>query len=92
MKLADKKSAWILFAWLLVIVSATCQVAATHWHRQLVSTWQVSEHRRLELEQDYGRLLLEQSALTAHGRVERLAKGKLNMKDVKDVQVIRSSR
>jgi cell division protein FtsL len=68
------------------------QVAATHWHRQLVSGWQVSEHQRLGLEQDYGRLILEQSALTAHGRVERIAKEKLHMIEAKDMQVIRSSR
>ena len=82
----------IVLAWLVVIVCATLQVAATHWHRQLVSDWQVSEHKRLGLEQDYGRLLLEQSALTAHGRVERIAKDKLNMIEALDVQVIRSGR
>ncbi len=90
---SSAKQSFILFAaWLLVIVCATLQVAATHWHRQLVSDWQVSEHQRLSLEQDYGRLLLEQSALTAHGRVERIAKEKLQMIEAKDVQVIRNSR
>ncbi|MFT6113550.1 MAG: cell division protein FtsL [Oleispira sp.] len=89
---AAKHNTLILLAWLLVIVCATMQVAATHWHRQMVADWQVSEHQRLGLEQDYGRLLLEQSALTAHGRVERIAKEKLNMIEAIDVQVIRSSR
>jgi cell division protein FtsL len=89
---AAKKNALILLAWLVVIVCATMQVAATHWHRQMVASWQVSEHQRLGLEQDYGRLLLEQSALTAHSRVERIAKEKLNMIEAIDVQVIRSSR
>jgi cell division protein FtsL len=89
---AAKQNALILLAWLVVIMCATIQVAATHWHRQMVANWQVSEHQRLGLEQDYGRLLLEQSALTAHGRVERIAKEKLNMIEAIDVQVIRSSR
>jgi cell division protein FtsL len=89
---AAKQNALILLAWLVVIMCATMQVAATHWHRQMVANWQVSEHQRLGLEQDYGRLLLEQSALTAHGRVERIAKEKLNMIEAIDVQVIRSSR
>ncbi|MFT4766612.1 MAG: cell division protein FtsL [Oleispira sp.] len=89
---AAKQNALILLAWLVVIVCATLQVAATHGHRQMVANWQVSEHQRLGLEQDYGRLLLEQSALTAHGRVERIAKEKLNMMEAIDVQVIRSSR
>lgn len=89
---AARQSVMIFFAWLIVVVCATLQVAATHWHRQLVSGWQVSEHQRLVLEQDYGRLLLEQSALTAHSRVERIAKDKLQMIEAIDVQVIRSSR
>ncbi len=89
---AARQSLIIFIAWLVVIVCATLQVAATHWHRQLVSGWQVSEHQRLGLEQDYGRLILEQSALTAHGRVERIAKEKLRMIEAKDMQVIRSSR
>lgn len=92
MKSVSIKHGWLLLAWFVVIVSATLQVSATHWHRKLVSTWQVSEHQRLELEQDYGRLLLEQSALTAHGRVERIAKDKLDMREAQDVQVIRKSR
>jgi cell division protein FtsL len=37
-------------------------------------------------------LLLEKSALTAHGRVEKIAKRKLKMIEPIDVQVIRSSR
>lgn len=87
-----KQSLMIFAIWLLVITSATLQVAATHWHRNLVSDWQVSEHQRLVLKQDYGRLLLEQSALTAHGRVERIAKDKLQMIEAKDIQVIRTNR
>lgn len=89
---AARQSLMIFIAWSIVIVCATLQVAATHWHRQLVAGWKVSEHQRLGLEQDYGRLILEQSALTAHGRVERIAKEKLHMIEAKDMQVIRSSR
>jgi len=87
-----KQNLVIIFIWILVMVSATLQVAATHWHRNLVSDWKVSEHQRLILKQDYGRLLLEQSALTAHGRVERIAKDKLQMIEAKDIQVIRIAR
>lgn len=92
MESSGKKTLLLLAAWGLVVVCATLQVAATHWHRQLVASWQVSEKQRLVLEQDYGRLLLEQSALTAHGRVEKIAKEKLDMIEAKDVQVIRASR
>jgi cell division protein FtsL len=89
---ASKQTLLILCAWVVVMICATLQVAATHSHRELVAQWQVSEHQRLALEQDYGRLLLEKSALTAHGRVEKIAKRKLKMIEPIDVQVIRSSR
>ena len=92
MSFSAKQNLIILALWFVVIASATFQVAATHWHRQLVAVWQVTERQRLGFEQDYGRLLLEQSALTAHGRVERIAKDKLQMIEAKDIQVIRSSR
>lgn len=90
MSLSAKQNLMILALWFVVIISSTLQVAATHWHRNLVSDWQVSEHQRLGLKQDYGRLLLEQSALTAHGRVERIAKDKLQMIEAKNIQVIRT--
>ena len=92
MSLSAKQNVMILALWFVAIISSTLQVSATHWHRQLVAGWQVSEHQHLVLEQDYGRLLLEQSALTAHGRVERIAKDTLQMIEAKNVQVIRSSR
>ena len=92
MSLSSKQNVIILALWIVVIISAALQVSATHWHRQLVAGWQVSEHQHLVLEQDYGRLLLEQSALTAHGRVERIAKDTLQMIDAKDIQVIRPRR
>jgi cell division protein FtsL len=92
MSFSAKQNVTILTLWLVVILSASFQVAATHWHRQLVAVWQVTERQRLSFEQDYGRLLLEQSALTAHGRVERIAKDTLQMIEAKNVQVIRSSR
>ena len=88
---SSKQSLTIVVLWMLVIISATLQVSATHWHRNLVSGWQVSEHQHLVLKQEYGRLLLEQSALTAHGRVERIAKDALQMIDAKGIQVIRTS-
>lgn len=92
MILASKQTALIFCVWALVIFSATLQVAATHSHRELVAQWQVSEHQRLALEQNYGRLLLEKSALTAHSRVETIAKRKLKMIEPTDVQTIRSKR
>ena len=78
----------ILAAWLIVVVLAAVQVAVTHWHRDLVSRWQKLEEQQLSMQQEYGRLMLQRSALSAHGRVETVAKKKLNMQEPEDIQVI----
>lgn len=83
-----KKRYWLLLIWLLVVVLAALQVATTHWHRELVAQWQSLEERQMELQQEYGRLMLERSALSAHGRVETVARKKLNMQEPEQLQVI----
>lgn len=79
----------LLMLWLFVVALAVLQVGLTHWHRQLVGQWQGLDTQRIDLQREYGRLMLERSALTAHGRVERVAKKKLNMSEPEEVQVIR---
>ena len=85
---AGRQRYLILAAWLLVVVLAAVQVAVTHWHRDLVSRWQKLEEQQLSMQQEYGRLMLQRSALSAHGRVETVAKKKLNMREPEDIQVI----
>jgi len=85
---STKQKYLILAAWLIVVVLAAMQVAVTHWHRGLVSHWQSLEERQMSLQQEYGRLMLEKSALSAHGRVETVARKKLNMQEPESVQVL----
>ncbi len=63
----------------MVVVSALAVVQSTHECRQLYAQLQVLELRRWQLEEEYGRLLLEQSTWAAHHRVERVATDELGM-------------
>lgn len=78
-----------LLLWVMVLASALVQVVVTHQHRHLLQQWQQQDARRLSLQQEYTRLLLERSTLTAHGRLDRLARQHLNMTDPQQVQVLR---
>lgn len=77
------------FLWALVVVSAVAQVQVVSWHRNLLQEWQGNDRTRHELAQEYTRLVLEKSTLTAHGRIDSLARKKLNMKEPEHTQVFR---
>lgn len=77
------------FLWSLVVVSAIAQVQAVSWHRDLLQEWQSADQKRHELTHDHTRLLLEKSTLTAHGRIDSLARKKLHMKEPEHTQVFR---
>lgn len=78
-----------LLLWLVVLVTALAQVAVSHQHRELLQRWQKEDARRLVLQQEYTRLILERGTLSAHGRLDQLARKQLNMTDPKQVQVLR---
>lgn len=78
-----------LVLWLLVLLSALVQVGVSHHHRELLQQWQQQDARRMALQQEYSRLVLERSTLSAHGRLDLLARKQLNMTDPKQVQVLR---
>lgn len=65
---------------LSVLVSALAVVEVTHINRQLFRVYQGLVDRRDEIEVEWGQLLLEQSALAAHARVERVATTGLHMR------------
>ena len=73
--------------WLSVIASALVQVLAVQWHRDLMQEWQQTDQLRQTLRQEYSRLVLEKSTLTAHGRIDAEARRRLNMKDPDHTQV-----
>ncbi|WP_101760182.1 cell division protein FtsL [Oceanicoccus sp. KOV_DT_Chl] len=63
----------------LVVCSATAVIYSSWKSRQLFSDLQMQSREAVRLEEDWGRLLLEQSTWASHVRIERLAKTKLNM-------------
>ena len=77
-----------IFLWLLLVVSALGQILVSHQHRQLMQAWQQQDSKRVKLQQEYTRLLLERSTLGAHNRLDRLARQQLNMTEPKQIQVL----
>lgn len=63
----------------LVLVSAFGAIHSTHACRALYTQLQVLESSQWYLQEDYGRLLLEQSTWASHYRVEKVALGDLGM-------------
>jgi cell division protein FtsL len=62
-----------------VAVSALAVVDSTHRSRELFNEWQQLQRREWALEEDWERLLLEQSTWAAHERVSQIAESKLEM-------------
>ena len=63
----------------LVLLSAFAVIYSTHACRQLYAQLQVLESSQWGLQEDYGRLLLEESAWASHHRVEKVARAELQM-------------
>jgi len=64
---------------LSVLASAFATIHSTHACRDLYTQLQVLESSQWYLQEDYGRLLLEQSTQASHYRVEKVARGDLGM-------------
>lgn len=75
----------------MVVASALAVVYSRHESRRLFVELQQLNKQVDELNIEWGRLQLEQSAWSAHGRIERIAVSKLNMKlpDADEVVYIR---
>ena len=63
----------------LVVISAFGTIFSTHACRALYTSLQVLESSQWHLQEDYGRLLLEQSTQASHYRVEKIARSDLEM-------------
>lgn len=63
----------------LVVLSAFATIYSTHACRALYKQLQVLESAQWYLQEDYGRLVLEQSTQASHYRVESIARGDLGM-------------
>ena len=76
----DRSLYWMsAAAMLLVLLSAFAVIHSTHACRDLYTQLQVLESRHWHLQEDYGRLLLEESTWASHHRVEKVARGELSM-------------
>ncbi len=62
-----------------VLVSAFSVILSTHQCREFYAKLQVLEASQWYLQEDYGRLLLEQSTWASHYRVEQVATRELGM-------------
>lgn len=72
---------------LLVLVSALGVVYSSYKNRQLFSDLQQQSYETMHLEEEWGRLLLEQSTWASFERIERLAKSELNMVEPNPLEI-----
>jgi cell division protein FtsL len=63
----------------LILVSAFGVILSTHKCREFYARLQVLEASQWYLQEDFGRLLLEQSTWASHYRVEQVARRELGM-------------
>lgn len=63
----------------LLLVSALGVVVSAHQNRELFNTLSELQAERDGYQREWSQLLLEQSALSAHGRVEQLASERFGM-------------
>jgi len=74
------KLVWInASALCLIVISAFGVIQTSHACRQLYAQLQILEASRWYMEEDLGRLLLEQSTWASHHRVEKVAVRDLGM-------------
>ncbi len=83
-----RTSGGLLLCWALVLASALAVAYSTHWSRVLLNELAGEMAGREKAQAEWGRLLLEQSTWTAHGRVETLATRQLGMRVPEPGEVI----
>ena len=71
-----------------MMVSALAVIHAKHRNRMLYVELRELQSVRDDLNVDWGRLQLEQSTWATHGRIEKIARQKLNMRNVDYDKVI----
>jgi cell division protein FtsL len=64
----------------LVLASAVAVSWSAHWNRKLLNQLYGELSVRDKANAEWGRLILEQSTWTAHGRIEKLASEQLQMR------------
>jgi len=69
----------IMILLIITFVSAISVVYVKHYNRKLFVEVQQLEKQRDDMEIEWGKLQLEQNTWATHGRIERIAKEKLQM-------------
>lgn len=69
----------MLLILMLVVATALGVIFSSHQSRQLFGDLLQYSREKSRLEEEWGRLLLEQSTWASHSRIERLAKSELHM-------------
>ena len=85
-------TSWLLvMLFVLVLGSAVAVVYSKHESRKLFVQLQTLKKERDRMDIEWGRMQLEQSTWATHGRIERLARKKLDMKipEAENVIIIR---
>lgn len=72
----------------LVVFSALAVIYSSYKHRQYFNEYQQLANQRDELQVQWGQLLLEQSALAAHSRIEKVVTKRLGMYVPEPSQII----
>ncbi len=90
-KHSSRRLAWLSAGTLvLVLASAFAVIHSSHACRELYASLRELESSQWYLQEDYGRLLLEQSTWASHYRVEKAARSDLGMlpPDLEHVRVV----
>ena len=77
--LVEKRSLLTAVVACVLVVSAVSVIYSSHQSRRLFNDWQMLQKEAYQLDEDWGRLLLEHSTRAAHDRIERLASERLTM-------------
>lgn len=75
----NRKNLWAGLLLIAVVVSALAVSYSAYESRRLHNQLQQALEQRNRAQVEWGRLLLESSTLTSPGRIEQLARDKLNM-------------
>lgn len=81
----DKKKAfrqqilWVLLLWCMVLVSAVLVIYAAYDTRNKFNDLEVLRAQQDDLQIEWGKYLLEESAWASFGRIEKIAIEKLSM-------------
>jgi len=82
-------SSWqVALLWVLVLISAIAVGLVSHLSRQQYAQLMILEREASQLDEDYGKYLLEQSAWGSLQRVETMAAKQLNMRSPRSSEIL----